>query len=185
MSTHDSPAPASGSPGGRSTGGRTIAVVLVVGALVVLVMWILARRTPPGPASGGAPPPAAGETGTQAPLPDAGVTPQNVVRRPIEGDIELLAPVGEVPGAGLVFRWTSRVTEPIRAWEVRIFTGSMNPVWNSDDLDPAVAELAAPAELVALLQPGQRYQWRLMGKAEKAKGQRVRSALQDFSVTGP
>ena len=161
--------------------------MLVVGALVVLAIWILARRTPPGPLTGtGDTPPATGAApGAGSALPDAGVVAPVPVNRPIEGDIELISPAGSVAGAGLVFRWSSRVTEPIRTWEVRILTGSMNPVWNSEDLEASVTELAAPAELVAMLQPGQHYQWRVMGKPEKGKGQRVRSGLQDFTVTRP
>jgi len=186
MSTHDSISPSSSRPPGRSTGGRTIALVLVVGALVVLAMWILARRTPPGPITGaGQAPPAGTGAGAGAALPDAGAVAPVSPNRPIEGDIELVAPAGKVASADLVFRWSSHVTEPIRTWEIRILTGSMNPVWNSQDLAASVSEFAAPSELVAMLQPGQHYQWRVLGKPEKGKGSRVRSGLQDFTVTRP
>lgn len=184
MSTHEPTPPLSGTPPGRSTGGRTIAIVLAVGALVVLAIWVIARRTPPGPVTGETSPTGAGRVPGAA-LPDAGVVAPIPPNRPIEGDIDLVSPAGEVAGTGLVFRWTSRVAEPVNTWEVRILTGSMNPVWNSADLDGATGELVAPADLLAMLQPGQRYMWRVLGKPEKGKGQRVRSGLQDFTVTRP
>jgi len=145
---------------------------VIVGALAVGAMLFLARRTP-APATGA--PPAE----TEPAAPAGGGAEESARGAAVEGHFDLAEPTGTVSkSAGFTFRWASREPVAMRAWKIKVQRDDRSPLWSSSDV--ARTEMAAPPELLALLEPGESYRWLIIAFPEK--GRRMLSGTARFTV---
>jgi hypothetical protein len=163
---------------GRPSGPLVAIGAVIVGALAVGAMLYIARRTP-GPApEAGTPPAGTTPEATGAPTADVG-DEETGAGGAVEGHFDLAEPTGTVSkSGGFTFRWASREPVAMRGWKVKVQSENRMQVWSSSDLTGT--ELAAPPELLALLEPGDSYLWRIVARPEK--GRRMRSGLARFTV---